>query len=61
MIRKNKTFLDWMHFIKSVHYASAEASFITNVKNSFESYDEERSEDRMKHIGRNGNNGEHYE
>ena len=52
MIRKNKTFLDWMMFIKSIHYASAEASF---------TYDEDISDNRMKNIGRNGNNGEHYE
>ena len=33
MIRKNKTFIEWMYFIKSVHYASKKTSFLTNVKN----------------------------
>ena len=32
MVRQNKTFLEWMYFIKSIHYCKAETEFLTNKK-----------------------------
>lgn len=32
MVRQNNTFLEWMYFIKSIHYCKAETEFLTNKK-----------------------------
>tara|TARA_R110000796_G_scaffold120506_3_gene234660 strand:+ start:1061 stop:1186 length:126 start_codon:yes stop_codon:yes gene_type:complete len=30
MLRKNKTFIEWMLYIKSIHYAKTETIYVAN-------------------------------